>query len=208
MQEKLAQTSSTTTTIAFGKLRGLSLDIIFVLCEEGKAMRTIDIANVIGKPRKLVYEYLRRMARKGLVNCEQGLWLTLGSADKIFNLLKGQQKDNTKITKRQHQDNTKTTVRQINIDLWINQYNPSEAEEVVVNALVEHYNRTGQAGLLLQNPYDYYEHGIHLSPEDFNKARISLQNEGIITWGKYKDKAAWKIALKKDFLMRLKEFEK
>lgn len=196
---------STSTTLHFGRIKGLSLDIIFVLCEEDQPLRTIDIANILGKKRNIVYQYLRRLAIKGFVNYEQGLWLALGSAIKLYKILKRLHEDNKKIAQRLQEDYNKITVaeKQIKFDHCFSNYHPTEAEEVVVKALVEHYNRTHQLGILLQNPYDYYEHGIHLAPEDFNRARISLQNEGIITWGRYKDKGAWKLALKKDFVLML-----
>ncbi|MEM3383868.1 MAG: hypothetical protein QXD42_06870 [Nitrososphaerales archaeon] len=199
--------SKSTTTLNFGRMKGLSLDIIFILCEEDQPLRTIDIANILGKKREIVYQYLRRMALKGLINYEQGLWLALGSAIKLYKILKRLHEDKKEIIQREHKDSMKIKfTNQIKIDHWLSNYNPTEAEEVIVNALVEHYNRTHQLGILLQNPYDYYEHGIHLSPEDFNRARISLQNEGIITWGRYKDKGAWKLALKKDFLINLSKY--
>jgi len=188
------QSSTTTTTAAITKIRGLSLDILAILQSRG-GLYTPEIAEELGVSGKYARVYMHRLYQYGCVD-RFGRWgweITPSGSDIL--LYNNNDIDNRKITEEQQKDNRKITVvsdtprtthssRQLDINLFLQQVEDlSENQVVVVVALAEHYEKTTRPYLMVRNYYEFAEQvGLserldHLQIQDLV---ISLDVAGMI----------------------------
>jgi hypothetical protein len=131
-------------------------------------------------------------------------------------------KCNSKVTVRVHKGNTKVTVskidltdrqqdpprKQLSIERFLSSMDAGEAEVVVVDALVKHYNESNQKFVYFpgtKDSPDWYQVAeyFHLDVETVREAISALNSERKVM--KYADKSVgkWKIGLYKDFVAML-----
>ncbi|MEM4406204.1 MAG: hypothetical protein QXS68_04085 [Candidatus Methanomethylicaceae archaeon] len=127
-----------------------------------------------------------------------------------------QRLDNDKITIRQRLDNDKITIRQrldnddhqkqhqLHITSWLKSNHLTDCERVVVEVLVEHFNRTGSPYFYITSPEDLYQHGVNFTPEVVASAIKKLREDGIVYLYKDKSMGSFKLGLKKQFIESMK----
>lgn len=172
-------TISTTTTVSLEKIRGFTLDLVFLLANQ--ELRTVDLVDLTGKYAQYINKYLYRMRKYGLAVKKGSYWnltplglsflLYLENVDRIK---KVDIAKHNKTELRQKKDTIKTVLRhlepkilkQVSLDDFLHKYDLDQTEVVVVEALVEHYRKTGSMFFLV---YDYYEFAEKLASDKTGK---------------------------------------
>ena len=195
------------TTTSLGKVRGFTVELLFMLSEGGG--RCCDLVERSGKPRYIVHKYLERLQKYKLADKIDSFWyLTPQGAEfvkylKIVNrnILECRQKvDRKKTESRQKVDTSEPKkLKQVSISLWLQNSDPSQIEKEVVEVLVDHYNKTGSKFILFRDMYDLAEK-IRGSPEATFTAIRRLRQDNIVYLYRSEIQGYWKLGLKKEFV--------
>ena len=218
-------TISTTTTFAtVSKIRGFTVTLLYAL--EGKRLRTFEVAEITGKTGAYVGSYLCNMRKYGLVEKRGFFWeLTpfgrfLLSHFKEFEKTREELKKricniiykSQKITKdnKRRQKITKESVtkrsKQLSIRLWLQNSHRSydDMEKVVVEVLLDHYNKTGSKFVYCSPPNVYaIAERFGIPPDQVDRVLMNLKQDHIVYHMKDRIHNAVKIGLYKDFVKKL-----
>lgn len=110
-------------------------------------------------------------------------------------------KYNTSITQGQHKYNTSLPKKlvQVSIQAWLRDSSPGEAERVVVDMLVKHFNKTGSKFVLVKDHYAMSEL-LSINVGDVGDVLARLRQENIIYLMRDPTSGLWKLGLKKAFV--------
>ena len=206
-------TIATTTTLS--RIRGFTINLLFLL--ENVGLRTCEVAELTQKSNAYVSVYLCNMRKYGLTMKKGHLWnlTSLGRdfltylkqfdkhKNRIYTIIHKSKKINKRYTKDKQKMNKSSASRkpkQVSIQPWLRKASLDETETVVVEVLMEHYNRTG--GPFLWFPYrSYYElaERLKVNPDLLPKALRKLTEDQIIYVWRHR-----KIGLKKAFIEKLR----
>jgi len=231
-KHNIVDTISTTTTTTLARIRGFSIELLFLL--ESNDLTVSDLVFLTDKYDQYVREYLYRLKKYGLVDRNSPFWsltpLGYSFLQKRKEIQKyiGKKKEERRKKKeetKQKQNRNKTETKQkqnsivninnqekpakkqhqqLSLDLWKRKHTLDETEGVVVEVLVRHYNETGTPYLLAEDQYELCEKlGIDLC--NLRQAIKNLKQDGVIYFGNYeKSLGLWKIGLLKRFIEELK----
>ena len=209
---------STTTSFTISKVRGFSITLLSVL-KEGM-MSTNNLCEITGKYPQYVNRYLYNLRNYGMVEKNGSLWkiTELGLAflsyiDKTKTYYKHNKKEirkkeerNKKVI-RKKKDQRRTI--QTSFEIWLKNYHRSlhDAEKVVVEVLLDHYQKTGSKFIYCQpNVYAIAEK-FGIRPDQVNQVLMNLKQDHIVYHMHDRSHNAVKIGLYKDFVKML-EFSK
>jgi|GEM_PF-2174181 len=220
---------TTTTTVQWEKIRGLSVDILLILLDEPKTLNMI--ATTTSKDYRTVYRYLYNLRKYGLVQFNDGWWhlnydmievidfifknrLDYIEYNKIRDIIYSYYERNMKEIGKKYERNMKETskckVNSLQMSnslrgfhgavIWLREHGCSAKQIEVVEVLVNHFKETRQPFILVDSPTELaVRYG-------FNS--ISLQNDlarlrelGVIYICRDVT-GKWKIGLKKHFINR------
>ena len=216
--------SVTIATTTLSRIRGFTVELLFHF--RNRELRVADLIDLTGKYRQYINVYLHRMRNYGLVerngsSCkltEIGLsflsYLKSLDNNNIHNITLRKQKENIKKTDRKQKENTsaKKTPKQISIKLWLQESGRTldDAEKVVVEVLVDHYNKTGSKFYYCEDDYEAARK-FGIRPDQVTQVLRNLK-EGHIAYTHRDTKApggpTWKIGLYKAFIETLKASQK
>lgn len=211
--------ASTTTTVNIARIRGLSLEILALLYSREGAY-VPDIADVLGKSRTYVRQYLHRLLKYGCVDRYDGwgwkitplgidiilyndsIQYNNNNTERNTSVTLPLQKRNSSVTVSSHAPHTTASSRQLNLSLYSDNPDISDPERAVVVVLAEHYEQTGEKYRYYSDMYDFCEQ-MGISSIGVNHLIAKLKQEGVIYVMWMRDLEMWKIGLKKDFVERL-----
>jgi predicted transcriptional regulator len=196
------------------RVRGLSLDILALLQSRG-GLYTPEIAEELGKSRNYVRTYMHNLLQYGCVN-RFGRWgweiTALGSDILLYNnnkidkrSIKEEQKKHKRSIKETSRNSHTTHIsRQLNLSLYSEDPDVTEPERVVVLALAEHYERTGEKYRYYADMYDFCDQ-MGITSIGIGEVMAKLKQEGVIYIRKETmfEGISLKVGLKKDFVERL-----
>jgi len=203
--------SSTTT---FSKVRGYSIDILYLL-KEGM-LTSSDIAELTGKYAQFINVYLNRLRKYGMAEkqgsfwkiTEEGLYF-LTHLDKIGHIKRQiKQKVNRFKTDVKQKVNTSTQnkPKQLSIQLFIKNSHRSlsDIEVEVVDILLDHYNKTGSKWIYAHAGLLGLAERLKVDYDSLGRALLNLRQDGVIyTWPKLYERQTFKLGLKNAFLKKL-----
>ena len=199
-------TISTTTTV-LSRLRGLTLEILSALHDS--PMTVPAISHLVEREQRYTRVYLHNMRRYGLTSkTSHGFWELTEKGELTYTILyytiilkikERRKKDKSKIKERKK---FPVQTRQIKIDSWLGLSNPTEAEAVVVEVLVKHYNETGSKFIYARDQYEFAEI-FNISADALAQALVRLKQDHIVYHWKDKSLDRIKLGLYKDFVVRL-----
>lgn len=179
--------STPTTTATLCRVRGFTIDLLFELKNQG--LRTTDIIDSTGKTRWYVSRYLYNMRNYGLVKKTGPFWNLTEEGSLFLSYLESIGTNTNrmrKIAERKLKEGRKIAEsssskkpKQISIELWLHNSNLDETETVVVEVLVDHYNRTGGKFLWFTSFHDLAER-LKVSPSLLPQALRKLSEDQII----------------------------
>jgi len=200
LENSLNIISSTTT---FSKVRGYSIDILYLL-KEGM-LTSSDIAELTGKYAQFINVYLNRLRKYGMAEkqgsfwkiTEEGLYF-LTHLDKIGHIKRQiKQKENT---------STQNKPKQLSIQLFIKNSHRSlsDIEVEVVDILLDHYNKTGSKWIYAHAGLLGLAERLKVDYDSLGRALLNLRQDGVIyTWPKLYERQTFKLGLKNAFLKKL-----
>jgi len=209
---------STTTSFNISKIRGFSITLLQAL-KEGM-MTANNLCEITGKYPQYVNRYLYNLRNYGMVKKNGSFWeiTELGLAflsyiNKTKTYYKYDKKDirgkyeNDKKIIRKIEDQRRTI--QTSFEIWLKNYHRSlhDAEKVVVEVLLDHYQKTGSKFIYCQpNVYAIAEK-FGIRPDQVNQVLMNLKQDHIVYHMHDRSHNAVKIGLYKDFVKML-EFSK
>jgi len=206
----LPTSSTISTTTSFSKVRGFTVDLLFHL--KNRELRVIDLVELTGKSSQYVRRYLINMWKYGLTEKNGSFWKLSEDGVSFLSYLESLPNNNIIIRKnkerikKDERKNNESCVpkklKQSSIALWLNKSSLDDAEKVVVEVLVDHYNRTGSKFLYFSDIYEIAER-FKIRPDQVNKVFMNLKQDRIVY--NYRDRShdAWKIGLYKAFVHAL-----
>jgi len=216
------QTTTTTTLSTFGRVRGFTVDLLFIL--KNRELRTIDIVELSGKYRQYVNEYLYNMRKYSLVQKNGSYWkLTENGVSFLSKLPNANTNTNTntntylkrkkkeKSAKKEGKESLPKKLKQLSFSLWLQDSGLSlpEIEQKLVEVVLDHYHKTG-GKFIFRDVYSLADQ-FKVSPERLFKAIMKLYEDHILyhfpTAKAVSLGQTFKMGAYKDFLQKL-EFEK
>lgn len=193
-----------TTTVS--KLRGMTLWIMEIL-RDGGLLASWQIAEQTMKSCRYVNVYLNNLRKYGIASKYDDFWLLTDSGECLTSLLcRDRDRDRYKTRTKQQQNNNKTSVPkrrfQVSIQSWLRETSPSDAERVVVDMLVDHYNRTGSLYVYVPDHYALADM-LKMNVEDILAAFPKLKQDHVAYPFHDPTLGQWKIALFKEFVEKL-----
>lgn len=213
-----------TTTTTLGRVRGFSIELLFMLNEGGG--RCCDLSERSGKTQPYIHRYLRNLRNYGLVTQNDAFWFLtdLGKEFvKYLNIVYNNIIDYRKKKERKKKVRRKKIERlnlnsqdskgkelvkkpkflkQVKIDLWLRGSGLEDSEKEVVEVLVKHFNETGSKFLYFKDHYDIAER-FGIRPDQVNPILMHLKQDNIIYTFRDRNHDAWKLGLKKAFVETL-----
>jgi hypothetical protein len=181
---------------------------------ENEALTSYEIGLKTQKRTNYVNAYLFRLRKYGLTDKNDYSWFLTEEGVRISSLLKFAINDyikiyytnNTTTTQQQHNNNTKVQKKafQVSIQAWLRETCPAEAEKVVVDTLVAHFNKTGSKFLLFKDHYAMSDM-LNINVNEIGDVLAKLRQENIIYLMRDPTSGMWKLGLKKAFLEALKK---
>jgi len=200
--------------VQIGKIRGFSLDILALLENKG-GLYTPEIAEELGKSKSYVKVYMHNLFNYGCVDrfARWGWQITaLGTDVLLYNnnnigkrRVKEEQKKSKRTVKETSNDShTTNSSRQLNLSLYSDDPDVTEPEVVVVLALAEHYERTGEKYRYYADMYDFCDQ-MGITSIGIGELMAKLKQDGVIYIRKETmfEGISLKVGLKKDFVERL-----
>jgi len=220
----LSAITTTTTSPALAKVRGFTVDLLYAL-KQGP-LRTHALCKKAEKEHQYVETYLNRMQNYGLVMKNDAFW-NLTALGEDFTMYLEREDDYTDFTHSNKQTNKQTTTTiqhleyrkktegkqladtilhrvefQSRFDLWLRENPLSDVEKVVVDYLVEHYQRTRSKFILVDTKYELAER-LNQNPENLNQAFRNLYSDRVAYI--FKHGLGWKVALYAAFVEGLEQ---
>lgn len=201
---------STTTSQALARVRGFTVDLLQSLKNGG--LRTRDICEKTRKPNNYVSRYLWNMQNYGLVMKNASFWnLTVLGQDfvcyldresstvvEVRNLNERKKKEERNL----HEGLLRKVEFQSHFDLWLHKNPLSDVEKVVVDTLIEHYQRTGSKFILVETKYELAER-LNQNPGDLEHALRKLFQDRVAYL--YRHGLGWKVGLYQAFVESLEK---
>jgi len=195
-----------TSSTALGRIRGFTVNVLFMLKEGAK--RCCDIANESGKGQDYVHQYLKNVRKYGLALKNGCFWELTDSGVEFAKYLRilYNNKEYEKIKKERKKEREKKPLRklkQVSIQAWLLTSTLDDIEKRVVEVLIDHFNKTGSKFKYFN---DYYEAAefFKATPDQIVEAMKHLKQDKIAYPWRDRSLNAWKIALYKDFVEELK----
>lgn len=218
--------STTTTSLALAKVRGFTVDLLYVL-KQGP-LRTHALCKKTEKEHQYVETYLNRMQNYGLVMKNDAFWnlTTLGEDFTVYleredefthfthSLTQTNKQTNNTIQHLEYRKNTDrkhledTILRKVEFqsrfDLWLHENPLSDVEKVVVDSLIEHYQKTRSKFILVDTKYELAER-LNQNPEDLIQALRNLYQDRVAYL--FRHGLGWKVGLYQAFVEGLEKIE-
>lgn len=202
------RSSTTTTTVQVNRIRGFSLDILNELQSRG-GLTTPEIAENLGKSQVYVRRYLYRLYKYGCIDKKEHWgWIIEPLGNFIIDININKLGDRRETEERQKSDRRVTETprdRQLDLSLFTSNPEITEPEVVVVQALVDHYERTGEKYRYYQNHWDFCEQ-MGISSLEVGGVMAKLKQDGVIYVRRETmfEGISLKVGLKKAFVENLK----
>jgi len=189
---KSPYTTTTTTSIftSLSRIRGFTIDLLYLL--RNKCLRSVEIAEITGKPANYVRSYLYNMRSYGLTEKRGDLWILTEYGVNFLSYIDRLDKNNNKgkrrakVSKRRAKEEQKKSksseqkqFKQIPIHLWLQNSSLDDVERVVVEVLADHYNRTGSKFIHVRDKYELAER-CKVNPSALGEALRNLLDDNII----------------------------
>jgi len=201
---------STTTT--YSKIRGFTIDLLSHL--RNRELRTADLVDLTAKYSQYINRYLYNMRNYGLVEKNGFFWkltdlglsfLTHLESLGYINLQIRKNKERIKKESRKNKESYQPTKpKQLSISPFLKESNLSQVEVVVVDHLVDHYNKTGSKFIFIQSHYDLAEK-LNVNPTSLKQAITNLKQDRICWLYRDRTYGRWKLGLYKAFIETLKK---
>ncbi|MDH5439959.1 MAG: hypothetical protein OEZ48_00310 [Candidatus Bathyarchaeota archaeon] len=210
---------ATTTTLA--KVRGFTIHLLFHI--RNRELRVSDLVDLTGKYPRYISRYLYNMRNYGLVQrngpywklSEEGLSFLsyLESIDIDIDKIRKKEERRKKERRKKEESWTPKKVKQLSFSLWLQDSGRTfqDAEKVVVEVLVDHYNETGSKFLYCDH-YDFdVAEKFKIRPDQVTRVLRKLREDRIIY--NFRDTRApggpaWKLGLYKAFIETLEASQK
>lgn len=211
---------ATTTTLS--RIRGFTVHLLFHI--RNRELRVSDLVDLTGKYPQYINRYLYNMRNYGLVERNRPYWKLSEEGLSFLSYLKSLDKSKNNKNKniynniynkkdvRKKYERSKKDVRklipkkakQLSFSLWVQQSGRTfqDAEKVVVEVLVDHYNRTGGKYFWFSDEYELAER-FKVSPSVLPAALRKLNEDRILYVWRNK-----KIGLYKAFIETLEASQK
>lgn len=200
------------TTTTLSKVRGFSFELLLHLRK--RMLDIYDLMELTGKYSEYIITYLKRLQKYGMVEKQGYFWkitefgeaflkhrmYTMTTCNKTKQILNRYETDTKQILNR----SISTKPKQISLSLYLKKFNLSDVERVVVEYLVDHYNKTGSKFIYIQDIYELAEK-LDVNPAMLQEAITNLKQDRIV-W-LYRDRVyrRWKLGLYKAFVEILKK---
>jgi len=204
--------STTTASQALARVRGFTEDLLHALKQGG--LRTRDVCERTRKPSNYVSRYLWNMRNYGLVMKNASFWnLTVLGQDFVCYL---ERERSTVVEVRNLNERKKKEERNLNVsllrrvefqsrfDLWLRENPLSDVEKVVVDYLIEHYQRTRSKFILVDTKYELAER-LNQNPESLVEALRHLYKDHVAYL--FRHGLGWKVGLYRAFVDGLEKIE-
>lgn len=199
------------TTTTLGRVRGFTIELLFHLGDGPQ--RCCELAEKTEKKQNYVYSYLKNMRNYGLVEKEWAYWKLsrMGgeflrymniSYNNIYYYRKKEERRKKDIKSNRKLGlhlSTSKYIKQVNLDLFFADCTLDDAERVVVEVLVDHYNKTGSKFLYFKDSYEIAEK-FNIHPDQVNRVLMNLKQDRIVYNFRDRRHNAWKIGLYKAFV--------
>jgi len=164
------------------------------------------------KYAQYINRYLYNMRNYGLVEKNGSFWkltdlglsfLThLESLEHISILIRKKKERNKKEIRKKEERKERKKERQLSLCLYLKDFSLSDVEEVVVEYLMAHYNKTGSKFIFIRDLYQLAEK-LEVNPDVLMEAITNLKQDHIC-W-LYRDRTynRWKLGLYKAFVEAL-----
>ena len=211
--------STTTTSQSLARVRGFTVDLLQTL--KTGPLRTHALCIQTRKEHQYIETYLNRMQNYGLVMKNGSFWnLTvlgneftayLDTEDSLTQTNKQTNKpiqhlEYRKKTDRKHLEDTilRKVEFQSRFDLWLHENPLSDVEKVVVDTLIEHYQKTQSKFILVDTKYELAER-LNQNPEDLIQALRNLYQDRVAYL--FRHGLGWKVGLYQAFVEGLEKTE-
>jgi hypothetical protein len=219
--------STTTASQPLARVRGFTVDLLYAL-KEGP-LRTHALCKKAEKEHQYVETYLNRMQNYGLVMKNDAFW-NLTALGEDFTVYLEREDDFTQIDRQTNKQNKQTTTTtttiqhleyrkntdrkhladtilrkvefQSRFDLWLHENPLSDVEKVVVDTLIEHYQKTRSKFILVDTKYELAER-LNQNPEDVILALRNLYADHVAYT--FRHGLGWKIGLYQAFVESLEQ---
>ena len=208
-ENKLLLSTTTTPTI----YRGFALELLNIL-KDG-SYDVSDLREITGKYRQYLNQYLYRLRNAGYVTKNGQFWKIteegisfINKKNKVYknhNIHMDTKENKRKINRNKTENNLSLIKpKQISLSLYLKKFSLSDVEKVVVEYLVDHYNKTGSKFIYIQDIYELAEK-LDVNPAMLQEAITNLKQDRIV-W-LYRDRVyrRWKLGLYKAFVEILKK---
>ena len=196
-----------TTSTALGRVRGFTITLLYMLYDGGG--RCCDLAERAGKSWNYVSRYLRNLQKYGLAAKNDAFWFLTPKGVEFVKYLnvwynniietRKKQERNEKQTRKKQETLAPKASKQTPISLWLQNSGLDSVEKEVVEALLNHYNRTGSKFILVKDQFELSER-LKANPAEVLEALKNLRQDNIIYLYRSDIQGYWKIGLKKAFL--------
>ncbi|MEM2374559.1 MAG: hypothetical protein QXI11_09000 [Thermoproteota archaeon] len=195
---------STTTTVCWGRVRGLSVEILKILKEGGLTSNMI--GNILNVEGVMVRQYLYRLRRYGLLVVKDYFWHINEDMLNIINKIIENNKyniyreSNRRVTEEKQKSNRRVTeignFAYINVEekasFLCGKYGLSDSERAVVVVLLDWYRRYGSKYIVVNDVNSWSKYGLDNPPSKDTITNLLCKNIIYI----YRDKIGVKIGLK------------
>jgi len=175
-------------------------------------LRTLGICEKTQKPANYVSRYLLNMQKYGLVLKTGSFWNLTVLGESFVNYLHHEIEIEIEIRNlnerktKEEQNLNETILRKVefqsHFDLWLMKNPLSDVEKVVVDTLIEHYQKTGRKFILVETKYELAER-LNQNPDDLQQAIRHLYQDGIAYL--FKHGLGWKVGLYQAFVEGLEK---
>lgn len=196
-----------TTSTALGRVRGFTITLLYMLYDGGG--RCCDLAERAGKSWNYVSRYLRNLQKYGLAAKNDAFWFLTPKGVEFVKYLnvwynniietRKKQERNEKQTRKKQETLAPKASKQTPISLWLQNSGLDSVEKEVVEALLNHYGRTGSKFILVKDQFELSER-LKANPAEVLEALKNLRQDNIIYLYRSDIQGYWKIGLKKAFL--------
>jgi len=208
--------SLSTTTTSFSKIRGFSIDLLFLL--KGRGLRTIEVVGETGKYHHYVSRYLYNLRNYGLVSKEGSFWNLTSEGSQLISYLESISSNSnnnnnvrkkverkTKESRKKDESSNQKKTRQVSFSLWLENSGISlnDAESKMVEVLLDHFEKTKSKFIYVQDLFDLAGR-VKISPDMINPVLMKLKEDNIVYNIRDNRHGAEKIGLYKDFIERLR----
>ena len=211
MAEALAL-STTTSSQALCRVRGFTVDLLIAL-KQGP-LRTSELCQKTGKYHQFVNRYLLNMRTYGVIEKITSFWrLTDLGIDFVcyFDRVRSTSvvvRNLEERKKKEERNSEETLLREVEFqsrfDLWLQENPLSDVEKVVVDALIEHYQKTGSKFILVDTKYELAER-LNQNPESLIEALRHLYQDHVAYL--FRHGLGWKVGLYRAFVEGLEKTE-